>query len=415
MHRSTLSALLLAAVAGAAFAADWPQWRGPDRTGIAKEKGLRKDWSKAPQLLWTHEETGIGYAGPAIVGDRLFIMGGDGKKEHLYALDVKTGKRVWSAEVGAFFDNAWGGGPRGTPTVVGDLIYTLGGSGDLVCLRADTGKLVWKKGLPGDLGGVVPYWGYSESPLVDGDHVVVTPGGKKGAVAALDRKSGKLVWQSKDWTDEADYASLVISTAHKGRQYVQMAQASIGGVDAKTGKLMWRFPRSQRITVPTPITFGNYVYITSGYSAGCNLLELTTPTKVREVYANRNMTNHHGGVILHDGYIYGHHDNRGWVCQDVKSGEIVWSSRKLGKGSIVYADGCFFCYAESDGTLAVIEATKAGWKEKGRFKIPRESKLERPPSRPSDNIWTHPVIANGRLYLRDQELLFCYDVQSAKE
>jgi hypothetical protein len=176
---------------------------------------------------------------------------------------------------------------------------------------------------------------------------------------------------------------------------------------------MWRFPRSHRIRVPNVISSGNYVYITSSYGAGCNLLELTSPAEYREVYDNKNMANHHGGVILLDGYVYGYSDTRpAWVCQNFKTGDVVWSSRKLGKGSILYADGCFFCYDEADGTLAVIEASREGWKEKGRFKNARPSKLSRPARAPR-NVWTHPVIANGRLYLRDQEMLSCYDVKSS--
>jgi outer membrane protein assembly factor BamB len=413
MKRSLLLLPACLTLTGLTLAADWPAWRGPDRTGVSKEKGLLATWPAAgPKLLWTQEETGIGYAGPAVVGDRLFIMGGDGRKDYLYALDVKTGKKAWAAEVGAFYDNDWGGGPRSTPTVDGDLLYLLGPNGDLVCLNRDTGKRVWSVSLTGDLGGNVPNWGYTESPLVDGDLVIVTPGGGKGTLAALDKKTGKLAWRSGDWTDEADYASVVVSNAQKTRQYVQMAGASVGGVDAKTGKLLWRFPREHRITIPTPITFDNFVYVTSGYGVGCNLLELTSKTEYREVYANNNMENHHGGVILLYGHLYGHSDSRGWVCQKASDGEVVWRHNKFPKGSIAHADGHFYCYAQTDGTLARIQATTAGWRENGRFKIPHTSKSGRE-YRNRANIWTHPVIANGRLYLRDQEYLFCYDVKGA--
>ena len=193
----------------------------------------------------------------------------------------------------------------------------------------------------------------------------------------------------------------------------QREAGAVVGVDAKTGKLMWRFPRAQRITIPNVVPAGNLVYVTSGYNFGCNLLELTSPTEYKEVYANKNMENHHGGVILLDGHVYGHNNTKGWVCQDLKTGAIVWQHRNFPKGSIVYADGCFYCYAETNGELALIEATTAGWKEKARFKITAESKAPRPPKRQSANFWTHPVIANGRLYLRDQEYLFCYDVKDA--
>ncbi len=203
---------------------------------------------------------------------------------------------------------------------------------------------------------------------------------------------------------------MVIGTPHNARQYMQMTSNSVAGVDAKTGKLQWRFPRKAKITVPSVISSGNFVYITSGYGFGCNLLELTSPTEYREVYDNKNMGNHHGGVILLNDHIFGYSDPRGgWVCQNFKTGDVVWKSSKLGKGSILNADGCFFCYAETDGTLAVIEASTEGWKEKGRFKIAKSSPAKRPQY--PRNFWTHPVIANGRLYLRDQEMLCCYDVK----
>jgi outer membrane protein assembly factor BamB len=192
---------------------------------------------------------------------------------------------------------------------------------------------------------------------------------------------------------------------------MQMAEKSIAGVDARTGKLMWRFERSHRITIPNVIPTGNHVYITSGYGVGCNLLELTSPTEYREVYANKNMVNHHGGVILLDGHLYGYSDTKGWICQDLKSGEVVWANKKFPKGSIVYADGCLYCYSQNDGTLALIEASTAGWKEKGRFKIAAASTQPRP--RVPTNVWTHPVVANGRLYLRDQEILCCYDIKDS--
>jgi outer membrane protein assembly factor BamB len=395
---------------GSALADDWPQFRGPDRSGVSKETGLLKTWPKeGPKLLWTFDKAGFGYSGPAVVGDRLYIMGGDKEKEYLHAHEAKTGKRLWSVEIGAFFNNAWGGGPRGTPTVEGDFVYALGGRGDLICVRADKGTKAWSKSLVRDLGGSIPNWGYTESPLVDGDNVICTPGGPRGTLAALEKKSGKVVWRSTGWKDLPTYPSVVVSTANKTRQYVQMTAKSVAGVDAKTGKLLWRFPRPARITVPTVIPTENFVYITSGYGAGCNLLELTSPTKYREVYDNKNMTNHHGGVILYEGHLYGYSDNRGWVCQNLQDGKIVWRHNRFPKGSLVYADGRFYCYAETNGEVVLIEASTAGWKEKGRLKLAGESKYPRP--RNPNNFWTHPVVANGRLYLRDQEMLFCYDIK----
>jgi outer membrane protein assembly factor BamB len=408
--------LLLLPLCLALAAADWPQFRGPDRSNVAPETGLLKSWpAGGPKLLWTFDQAGVGYAGPAIVGDRLYTMGAFKDQEYLFVLDVRTGTRkLWQAPLGPLYSNNRGSGPRGTPTVADGLVYALGGRGGLVCVAATDGKEVWRRNLVRDLGGQVPMWGYSESPLVDGDRVVCTPGGARGTLAALDRKTGKALWRSTGWTDRAEYPSVVVGSAGGVRQYVQMTAQSVAGVAPADGKLLWRYERPQRITIPTPICFGDYVYVTSGYRAGCNLLKVTASggkLEVDEVYANSNMVNHHGGVVLYEGHVYGFSDGRGWVCQDFKSGKIVWQERrKLGKGSLTCADGLLFLYSENNGTVVLIDASPKGWNEKGRFTIPQHSRRPRP-ALARQNIWTHPVVANGRLYLRDQEMLFCYDVR----
>jgi outer membrane protein assembly factor BamB len=316
------------------------------------------------------------------------------------------------------FNNPYGNGPRSTPTLDGDLVYALGGQGNLVCARVANGEVVWRKSLKRDLGGVMMSgWGYSESPLVDGDQVVCTPGGDQGAVAALDKKTGEVLWRSKEFTDRASYSSLVISEAGGVRQYVQMTGESVAGVAARDGRLVWRFERPSRVAaVPTPVISQDHVYVTSGYGAGCALLKLTGTgngqVQCEEVYDNKLVSNHHGGVVLVKGHIYGHSGTRGWICQDFLSGKLVWRSNKLGKGSLTCADGYLYCYDEDDGTVALVEASPNGWKESGRFTIPESSKRPRPRMRPRSNFWTHPVVANGRLYVRDQELIFCYDVSA---
>jgi hypothetical protein len=195
-----------------------------------------------------------------------------------------------------------------------------------------------------------------------------------------------------------------------------MTPEHVAGVAAKDGRLLWSFERRSNVAaIPTPAVFDNHVYVTSGYGAGCALLKISKDGdkfRADEVYANRNMTNQHGGVALVGGHIYGYSDGKGWVCQDVKSGDLVWQSQKLGKGSMTYADGRLYCYTEAGGTAALVEATTAGWKEDGRMERPRASSLPRPGPNRNNNVWTHPVVANGRLYLRDQELIFCFDVKA---
>jgi outer membrane protein assembly factor BamB len=393
---------------------DWPQWRGPDRNDISRESGLLKDWpSEGPKLLWTYNEAGAGFSGPAVVGDRLFSMGADSQQDYVFCLDVKKGTKVWSVGIGERLQNNWGDGPRCTPAVDGDRVYALAGRGNLVCLQVADGKTVWEKSLVKDLGGNVPGWGYCESPLVDGDKVLITPGGGKGAIAALDKKTGEVIWRSKGFTDGAQYSSLVIANAGKIKQYVQMTGQSVAGVAADDGRLLWRHEcKNPTAAIPTPIVDKDQVYSTSGYSAGCRLVEVSADGSgketVREVYANKDMSNHHGGVIKVGDYLYGHSDNGGWMCQNFADGKVVWKDKKLGKGCLTCADDRLYLYSENDGTCVLIEPTKEGWKEHGRFKIPQQTTLPRK----SGHIWTHPVVANGRLYLRDQELIFAFDVKA---
>jgi outer membrane protein assembly factor BamB len=421
MKKLTLPLLGGLLLAGAACADDWPQWLGPGRNNVSKETGLLQSWPKSgPKLLWTFSQAGMGYSAPSIVGDRLYALGATGGQNYLFAVDVRSGKRLWAAPLAPLSkgQEERGNGPRGSPTVDGDHVYALTADGTLVCANTADGKKVWSKNFPKDLSGAKQnlQWGYSESPLVDGDQVVCMPGGRLGTVAALDKKTGEVRWRSEGLRDEAGFSSLVAAEFGGGRQYVVLTPEHVAGVAARDGKLLWSFAwKSIVATIPTPVVFDNHVYVTSGYNAGCALVKVSKDGdkfRADEVYANRNMTNQHGGVALVDGHIYGYSDNKGWVCQDVKTGDLVWQSKKLGKGSMTYADGRLYCYTESGGTAALVEATTAGWKEDGRFKLPRQSKLPRPEPNPTNNVWTHPVVANGRLYLRDQDLIFCFDVKA---
>jgi outer membrane protein assembly factor BamB len=401
---------------------DWPQWRGPDRTEVSRETGLLKEWPKdGPKLLWTFREAGIGFSDPSIVGDRLYIMGGIDGKEYVFAVDLKTQKKIWSTEIAKVTGKDHGDGPRGTLTVDDGLIFGLNDDGVLFCVKADNGDLVWTKELKDkELGGEMQSgWGYSESPLVDGDKVVVTPGGKNGTIAAFNKKTGELLWRSKDLKDRAAYSSLVPCEIGGVRQYVQMTGDSVVGVAAADGKLLWRHDRKgPTAAIPTPIVSGDLVFVTSGYGAGCNCFKITRDDngfKATQVYANKDMTDHHGGVLLYGDYIYGHSDKGGWTCMDLKTGDVVKSAKgnwgdssKLGKGSITCADGHLYCLSEGKGECALVEASPKGWIEKGRFTIPEQTKLPRK----GGQIWTHPVVSNGKLYLRDQDLIFCFDIQA---
>ncbi|MFQ3592510.1 MAG: PQQ-binding-like beta-propeller repeat protein [Gemmataceae bacterium] len=405
------------------LAADWPQFRGPARTGISTEKGLTTTFGKdGPPVVWKIDTLGRGYSAPAVVGDTIYILGSDDQSEYLLALDAATGKKRFETLLGELYTNPWGGGPRGTPTVDGERVYALGAKGGLVCADAKTGKTLWRVDLVADLGGVLktyayPNWGFVESPLVDEKHVYVTPGGPKGTLAALDKKTGKVVWRSSDWTDEIDYVSPIKHTLDGKEMLIQMTAAHVAGVSPADGKILWKFPREAKITISSPLAKGNLVFVASSYTVGCDLIRLTPKDdgtfEAKAVYEDatrKAMQNHHGGLILLDGYVYGYSDSRGWSCLKLETGEVAWKSMKLGKGSVVYAEGHLFCYAEEDGTLAVIEASPKGYNEKARWRIAQPSKLPRP-ERNKSNVWAHPVIAHGKLYLRDQESLVCYDLK----
>jgi len=412
-------------------AADWPQYRGPNRDDVSKETGLLKKWTKeGPALLWTYNDAGVGYSGVAVVGDRLYTIGGRGDSEFLIAVDLArvTDQKVsdvWATKVGPLFDwkgNKWTAGPSATPTVDGDSIFALGGNGDLLCVETATGKERWRKNLPTELEAQVnPIgggpknlgWGYTWSPLVDGDRLICAPGGPKGALAALDKKTGKVLWRSAEVTDQAAYTSPMRVQVGDVTQYILLTNKNLVGVSATDGKLLWSSPRKYTTeVVNTPLVRDSLIYTTVGGAGGCDLVRIEpdgAKFKVESVYANKEMLNHHGNVVLVGDHVYGFSPNKGWICQDFKTGMPVWSEKfKFRAGSMTCADGWLYCYGEDDGSVVLVEASRTGWNETGRFKIPQQSKQRRP----SGRIWTPPVVANGKLFLRDQELIFCFDVKS---
>jgi outer membrane protein assembly factor BamB len=363
--------------------------------------------SGGPPLAWKAKGLGGGFSSVSIAGGRIFTMGEGTDSSFVLALDVNGGKHLWTAKLGRPGGGGGYPGPRCTPTVDGNLLYALDQHGDLICLEASSGKEQWRKSLSRDFGGSAPNWGYTESPLVDGDKLLCTPGGSKGAIVALDKTSGAVLWRSKDFTDAAAYASIITAEIGGVRQGLQLTGASVAGVDLTDGRLLWRAPRrGQTAVITTPIFHDHHVYVTSSYGVGCDLFKVDARDqtfKAEQVYANKIMDNHHGGVVRVGEHLYGYSDRNGWVCQDFKTGKMIWNEKKLGKGSLAYADGHFYLRSEESlGTVALIEATPNGYQEKGRFNQPDRS---------SESSWPHPVIASGKLYLRDQDVLLCYDVK----
>jgi outer membrane protein assembly factor BamB len=423
IRRVSLCCLVACLLPLAAGADDWPQWRGPERTGVSKEKGLLKGWPKdGPKLLWENKDLGGGYSTPAIVGDRIYLMTNTKDEESAVALDVKDGKQVWSTPVGKVGPNnpmLPYPGTRSTPTLDGDRLYVLGSDGDLACLERDKGKVVWAKNLKKDFGGQPGDWAYSESVLIDGDTLVCTPGGKEATMVALDKKDGSVIWKCEvPKNNKAAYASPIIARVGKVKQYVQFIGGGVIGVDAKTGKLSWQYDKTTdpAANIPTPVFHDGYVFTsTSRNGSGLNRLKADGDSVTsEEVYYNKTALNSIGGVVLVGDYLYGSNARGDLVCMDFKTGKVKWQDRSVGTASLCYADGMLYVRGQG-GTgfgretakpkVALVEATPDGYKEKGRFEQPDHA--DRP-------AWPHPVVANGRLYLRDQGVLLCYDVKAEK-
>jgi outer membrane protein assembly factor BamB len=381
------------------WAADWPQWRGPNRDGVSPETSLLDSWPKGgPPLVWKTHGLGEGYASPAVSSGHLYIQGQQGDEEFVLALDSNTGKQLWRAQTGRQFRESRGYGPRGTPSVDGDRLYTLAADGMLVCLETATGKRVWGFNIVDRFHGQILHWGISESPLVDGDRVIVTPGGAGAAVVALDKMNGKVLWTSQ--SDQAGYSSPVAFDAAGSRNVVVFTGDAAIGLDFNSGRLLWRYERVANRTadIATPIVHDGQVFLSSDYGTGCALLKVSTDG-ASEVYFNREMRNHYSTSVLVGDYLYGFSSSI-LTAMKFQTGEVAWRDRSVGKGSLIYADRHLYCLGE-EGVVGLVEATPAGYREKSRFEIPKGG----------FPTWSQPVIADGKLYLREQDNLYCYNIK----
>jgi outer membrane protein assembly factor BamB len=401
-------------------AADWPQWHGPKRDNVSVEKGLLRQWGpEGPALAWQASGLGLGFSSLAITNGRIFTMGDHGAEQFVEALDGQTGKMLWKTKIGPSHEDEYGG-PRATPTVDGTLLYAVGTEGDVLCLETATGKEVWRKSLSKDFGGqMMSGWKFSESPLVDGDRLIVTPGARDATLVALDKKTGKEVWRTAtpdlgpNGRDGAAYSSVMISNGAGVKQYVQLLGRGVIGVRASDGKFLWNYNRvaNNVANIATPVVQGDFVFASTGYQTGSALLKLAKSGEgvtASEVYwlDSKTFQNHHGGYVLVGQHIYGGHGHRRGapICLDFASGQKIWGgegTRNEGTGSaaVTTADNLLY-FRYEDGTMMLIEATPEGYKPKGHFKIPGVS-------RPS---WAHPVVLNGKLYLREDDKLLVYNV-----
>lgn len=412
MHRLAIvvwSTLIWPLFAGAADnAGDWPAWRGPRRDARSDETGLLGSWPESgPKLLWKAEGLGEGFSTPSVAGNLVFLMGNKEGQEWVLAVDrTNDGAGVWAVPTGPVRGNGGGyPGPRSTPTIDGNRVYALGLNGDLLCLDAHSGDRHWRHDLLGEFSGRPGGWGYCESVLIDDEWVVCTPGGQQATMLALLKSNGKPVWQAT-FGDTAAYASLIAIEVDGQKQYVQFTAQGVVGVSADDGGLLWRYdkPANGTANCATPVSAHNSVFAASSYGVGGGLVHLEKNREkweANEVYFTVEMKNHHGGLVLIDGYLYGCDDPGILRCLDFNTGKALWQNRSCGKCSLLYADGLLYCRSEQ-GLVSLVAATPKGFELKGRFQQPDRS---------DKNAWPHPVIAGGRLYLRDQDKLFCYDLK----
>ncbi len=397
---------------------DWPQWRGQHRDSHSNEKGLLKEWPKeGPKLQWQVNDLGRGYATPSVAGGRIYLMSNQGlEDEFVSALSEKDGKRLWSTRIGRV------GNPdqkpnfpaaRSTPTADGALLYALGSDGNLICLESATGKVRWQRSLRSDFEGQAPTWAYAESPLVDGDVLACVPGGSDATIVALDKRTGNLIWKSAvPGGGMAGYASMVIDTTGGIKQYIAYLASGLVGVDAKTGKFLWKYEKtkgSMGMSIQTPVAGGGYVYTGAGRVGGgaVRLTAVQGAVTADEAYFDPKLPTAIGGTVLVGDYLYG--SSQALMCVEYRTGQIKWNERSIGPSSLCYADGLLYLHGEN-GEVALIEASPEAYSERGRFT---------PPNAPNhgnamEKSWAYPVIANGRLYIRDLDTMWCYDLRPAK-
>ncbi len=396
----------------------WPQWGGPDRNHKSRSDNLLQQWpTGGPPVAWKFTNAGVGYSACAVIDGKLFTMGTIDGNCFLICLDTTDGSELWRTSIGAAlpdgaYRQGWGAGPRGTPSIAGDRVIALDDAGNLACVDRHTGKLNWQLNLVDDFDGELPKWGYSESPLIDGDRVVVCPGNSQYLVA-LDVATGNKLFSSAGFDYPPHYASVVKHEVDGIPMYIAATVEGLVGFSANNGAVLWQNMSSGNATatIPTPIVQGKFVYHTSAYSTGCVLIELSVNNDkvvAREVYFNKNMQNHHGSVILVNNLLFGVRKSGGWLCQDFLTGEIVWSERISGdsSASATFADNRFYIYGESSGACYLVEPSSQGWIEHGKLTLPEQTKLDRK----SGKIWSHPVVAEGKLFLRDLDLIYAFDI-----
>ena len=391
-----------AAVATALFAADWPGWRGQRRDGYSLEKGINKGWkAKPPKELWRIPLGDIGHAGPAVAGGKVFIVDHQKGDDVVRAIDAATGKDVWTY---AYADGTGEdyGFTRSTPLIEGGKVYVISMMGKVLCLDEKDGKVVWEKSLIADLGGRKAQWHMSMSAIIDGDKLIVVPGAKDGAVAALNKDTGELIWKGGG-SDIPGYSTPVVLTPEGKKLYVVFLGTSLVGVDAEDGKLLWSLEWKTKydVNAATPVVIGDAgVFITSGYGRGCALLKVSA-RGVEKIWENKNVQAHFNSAVFAGAYLYANSDPDDLVCLDVKTGKTVWKQDGFEKGGLLSVNGCIIAQSGSRGTLVLCRMTPDGYQELGRIDaFPKCRK----------RAWAPPIVADMKLFARDLKELVCYDL-----
>lgn len=399
MPRVAFVILCAVIVSAAPRAADWPQWRGPNRDGISRETGLLTSWpAGGPRLVWKAAGLGEGYASMAVARGRVYTQGQRGGQQFVVAFDVKTGARLWETPTTMRpFRESRGNGPRGTPTLDGDRLYAMAADGTLAALEAATGKVIWSQNVLQRYKGSMIPWAISESPLVDGDRLIVMPGGPGASLVSLNKLDGALQWKAGN--DQAGYSSAVIAEVEGVRQVVALSGEGAFGVRLDTGQLLWRYDRVSNSTanIATPIVHEGHVFLSTDYGTGGALLKLGA-RGASEVYFTREMKNHHSTSVLVDDVLYGFNSSI-LTAMRFRTGQVLWRHRSVGKGSLIFADKLLYVLSE-EGVLALVEARPDQYREVSRFEIPSGQ----------FPTWAPPVIADGRLYVREQDRLMSFDV-----
>lgn len=403
--RTLCRGLILFMVVSISHATDWPQFRGPARDGKSPETGLLQAWpAEGPELLWSVDGLGEGFSSPTIANGKVYVTGmlGDAKMGHLHAFDL-SGKRLWSTPYAPEWEKTYPG-TRYSPTVNEDRAYLISSHGVVCCFDAESGALLWQRDVAKDFGGTAPAMGFAESLLIDGERLIVTPGGPDASVVALNKADGATIWTSNGLSDQSAYCSPILIERGGRRLIVTLMTATLAGLDPETGAVVWRTPFDETEELQNhavaPVYHDGLLYATSGHRKGGVMYELSMDGgAITQRWADETLNNHHGGVIIHEGHLYGSTMNARWVCLEAATGAVKWQDRGPGKGSVTMAGGLLYCYGEK-GTVALVRATPEGYQASGTFKVEQGEGVH----------WAHPSISGRMLYLRHGDVLLAYDI-----